>query len=212
MAPLQGEHEVDQPGAAVLAIGGGGAGIVQPAALARTTGLLQAIQLANDDRTTTSARLRNSNNIEIESDGMQADQPQAGGGGGGGVVLDLPEYVLSGDSIELTCNHRMPLDRIYSVKWFKDSLEFYRFIPANGPRPKSFLPLAELRIDLARSNSESLSLRNVSHLSSGLYRCEVVSGELSHTHNHSVRADVLFKSIVVVVVVVDRYLFSLGTC
>lgn len=123
----------------------------------------------------------NGNSLEREQElpdngeRMLADQPQ---GPDSGLVLDLPDYALAGDSIKLTCNHRMALNRIYSVKWFKDSLEFYRFVPANGPRPKSFLALPDLRLDLAHSNSESVLLRNLSHRSSGLYRCEVVSGEL----------------------------------
>jgi len=123
---------------------------------------------------------------------MQADQPARQDNVEGGAssnssssssslgnnhILDLPEYALSGDSIELTCNHRIPVGRLYSVKWFKDSLEFYRFIPANGPRTKSSLFLPDVRLDLARSNSETLYLRNVTHRSSGLYRCEVVSGK-----------------------------------
>lgn len=94
-------------------------------------------------------------------------------------MLELPEYALSGDSIELTCRHRMSVSRLYSVKWFKDSLEFYRFIPANGARSKSSLFLPDVHLDLARSNSELLYLRNVTHRTSGLYRCEVVSGKFA---------------------------------
>lgn len=120
-------------------------------------------------------------------DRMLADQPLSGVlpgnnasqqvAGSNNQMLDLPEYALSGDSIELTCNHGMPVHRLYSVKWFKDLLEFYRFIPANRPRTKSSLFLPEVRIDLARSNSVSVYLRNVTHKTSGLYRCEVVSGK-----------------------------------
>lgn len=118
---------------------------------------------------------------------MQADQPVfqqdnsnvniSSSSNGNNQILDLPEYALSGDSIELTCNHRIPISRLYSVKWFKDSLEFYRYIPANGARSKSSLFLPEIRLDLARSNSQVLYLRNVTHRTSGLYRCEVVSGK-----------------------------------
>lgn len=120
---------------------------------------------------------------EAEAEAEPADQPQSDEPQpllGNNQVLDLPDYALTGDSIRLTCNHRIPVGRLYSVKWFKDSLEFYRFIPANGPlRTKSSLFLPEVRLDLARSNADSLFLRNVTHKSSGLYRCEAVSGEFS---------------------------------
>lgn len=114
---------------------------------------------------------------------MQADQPATtrqqdnNNSSSSSQILDLPEYALNGDSIELTCNHRIPISRLYSVKWFKDSLEFYRYIPANGARSKSSLFLPDVRLDLARSNSQMLYLRNVTHRTSGLYRCEVVSGK-----------------------------------
>lgn len=124
-----------------------------------------------------------SQNENTGSEQMQADQPidsannSSPNNGANNQILDLPEFALSGDSIELTCNHRIPISRMYSVKWFKDSLEFYRFIPANGARSKSSLYLPDVRLDLARSNSQMLYLRNVTHRTSGLYRCEVVSGK-----------------------------------
>lgn len=125
----------------------------------------------------------------FDRDQPQADEPRRDDNSnnrssplsGNNLQLDLPEYALSGDSIELTCNHGMSPARLYSVKWFKDSLEFYRFIPANGPRTKSALFLPDVRTDLARSNSQLLYLRNVTHRTSGLYRCEVVSGKWSST-------------------------------
>lgn len=88
--------------------------------------------------------------------------------------LDSPEYAIAGDTIELTCNHRLQPDRLYSVRWFKDSVEFYRFVPSGAPM-KSSLMLPDVVTDVQRSNSQSLYLRNVTHRSSGLYRCEVIS-------------------------------------
>lgn len=110
-----------------------------------------------------------------DGDRMQNDQPPPNGNQ---ILLDLPDYALAGDSIELTCNHRMPINRLYSVKWFKDSLEFYRFVPAEAPRMKSIFFLPDVRLDLARSGLQSIYMRNVTHRTSGLYRCEVISGRL----------------------------------
>lgn len=93
------------------------------------------------------------------------------------IALDLPEFALAGDSIELTCNHKLPVSRLYSVKWFKDSVEFYRFVPLNGLRAKSSLFIEDVRIDMSKSSSERLLLQNVTQKTSGTYRCEVVSGK-----------------------------------
>lgn len=94
-------------------------------------------------------------------------------------MLESPEYALAGDSIELTCNHRMPVDRLSAVRWFRDSLEFYRFVPTEEPQSSKTAFLApEIDLDLARSGSQSVFLRNVTHRASGQYRCQVVTGKL----------------------------------
>lgn len=111
-----------------------------------------------------------------EAGGNEGEQSQAGPPSDGNQLVGLPDYALSGDSVELTCNHRLSVDQLHSVRWFRDSSEFYRFVPADAPRTKSALLLLDLDLDLARSNSHSVLLRNVSHRSSGLYRCEATSG------------------------------------
>lgn len=109
-------------------------------------------------------------------DQIQNDQPTGANQNANQVQVDLPEYALAGDSIELTCNHRMPMNRLLSVRWFKDTLEFYRFVPADM-RPKTGFFLPDVLLDLARSTAQSIFLRNVTHRTSGMYRCEVILGK-----------------------------------
>jgi len=92
------------------------------------------------------------------------------------LAVDMPEFALTGDSLELSCRHNIPMGQLYSVKWYKNSVEFYRFIPRNPPpEVRSSLMLPDTQVDLSRSNSQLVLLRNVSHRTSGLYRCEIVT-------------------------------------
>lgn len=49
-----------------------------------------------------------------------------------GVVV--PSYVLQGESAELRCQFTLDQDNLYSVTWYKDHEEFYRYVPKNNPR------------------------------------------------------------------------------
>uniref|UniRef100_A0A1B0DRA7 Uncharacterized protein n=1 Tax=Phlebotomus papatasi TaxID=29031 RepID=A0A1B0DRA7_PHLPP len=66
-------------------------------------------------------------------------------------------------------------ETLYSVKWYKDNEEFYRFVPRASP-PQHSYKVDGIKVAHEHSNSSRVSLRNVNIKSSGLYRCEV-SGE-----------------------------------
>ncbi|KAG5669709.1 hypothetical protein PVAND_000005 [Polypedilum vanderplanki] len=61
---------------------------------------------------------------------------------------------------------------LYSVKWYKDETEFYRFIP-RASVPQNSYSFDGIKVDHKRSNSHKVFLRNVSLKSSGIYKCEV---------------------------------------
>ncbi|KAG1662917.1 hypothetical protein GQR58_020680 [Nymphon striatum] len=50
----------------------------------------------------------------------------------------VPSPVFVGDNIEISCITGMPVDDIYSLKWFKDDEEFYRFLPKEFPKTMSY--------------------------------------------------------------------------
>ncbi|KAF8790687.1 hypothetical protein HNY73_005673 [Argiope bruennichi] len=58
------------------------------------------------------------------------------------------------------------------LKWYKNDVEFYRYVPNDWP-PGQFLPLPGIRVDLSKSNKNSVYLRHVDLNSSGIYRCEI---------------------------------------
>ncbi|XP_035212985.1 uncharacterized protein LOC118186918 [Stegodyphus dumicola] len=88
------------------------------------------------------------------------------------LMMDVPSPTTQGESVELICSYELDEDKLYSVKWYKDDIEFYRYVPNDWP-PGQFLPLQGVRVDLSKSGSQSVYLRHVDLNSAGTYRCEV---------------------------------------
>ncbi|XP_069177312.1 uncharacterized protein [Procambarus clarkii] len=84
----------------------------------------------------------------------------------------IPPYKLRGDTVELRCDYEKGNSSIYSVKWFKDDDEFYRFIPRDSPQYVIY-PIAGVSVDETVSKPGRVVLRGVEFATSGQYRCEV---------------------------------------
>ncbi|XP_059049613.1 uncharacterized protein LOC131844689 [Achroia grisella] len=91
------------------------------------------------------------------------------------VELRISTHAAEGGEALLGCQFDMEGDSLYSVKWYKDGREFYRYVPMNVP-PISHFPAPGVIVDLARSSSNVVALENLTRESAGVYRCEV-SGE-----------------------------------
>nr|XP_046909744.1 uncharacterized protein LOC124491162 [Dermatophagoides farinae] len=88
------------------------------------------------------------------------------------VMLEVPSPSYAGESIELSCIYELEQDKLYSVKWYKNDVEFYRYVPKDWP-PGQFLPINGIRVDLAKSGMNSVFLKFIDINTAGLYRCEV---------------------------------------
>lgn len=47
--------------------------------------------------------------------------------------LDVPMSVKNGSAVLLGCNFDLEGEVLYSVRWYKNYIEFYRFLPSNLP-------------------------------------------------------------------------------
>ncbi|KFM72481.1 hypothetical protein X975_22074, partial [Stegodyphus mimosarum] len=52
--------------------------------------------------------------------------------------LDVPTAVMKGDSIWLNCTLDLESDELYSVKWYKNDVEFYRYLPRDHPAGQKY--------------------------------------------------------------------------
>ena len=62
-------------------------------------------------------------------------------------MLDIPSPTTQGESVELTCSYDLDKDNLYSVKWYKDGLEFYRYVPKDWPSVQ-VLAIEGVRVDV----------------------------------------------------------------
>ncbi|KAI4497382.1 hypothetical protein M0802_007393 [Mischocyttarus mexicanus] len=86
--------------------------------------------------------------------------------------LVIPQYVVRGQNIRLECSFNLDGEILYSVKWYKDGNEFYRYVPRDMP-PVLVFPLPGVTVDIHNSTERSVVLYSVNLMSSGRYRCEV---------------------------------------
>lgn len=53
--------------------------------------------------------------------------------------MTIPKYALKDSYLRLQCKYRLnPGESLYSVKWYKDGNEFFRFIPRDDPPAQDF--------------------------------------------------------------------------
>ncbi|XP_059353124.1 uncharacterized protein LOC130695933 isoform X1 [Daphnia carinata] len=91
------------------------------------------------------------------------------------------QSVTRGTDIILHCRYDLEDgDRLYAVKWFHGTREFYRFQPELQPPARSF-PIEHVYVDVESSNAEKLVIRHVVPGTSGIYRCEVSAEETFET-------------------------------
>ncbi|XP_042899950.2 junctional adhesion molecule 2A [Parasteatoda tepidariorum] len=90
--------------------------------------------------------------------------------------FEVPSLVIPGDSAVLTCFYDLGREKLYSVKWYKDKVEFFRFFPSLTPQYMAF-PVPGIDIDLSKLSPNTVQLRNLSLKSEGQYTCQVSADE-----------------------------------
>jgi len=86
----------------------------------------------------------------------------------------LQKSVQKGDKVDLRCNYKLEGENMYSLKWYWDNVEFYRYIPTEEPSTTVFvMPGLEV---LDKSTPTHIILNNAVSDTSGVFKCEVSAG------------------------------------
>lgn len=54
------------------------------------------------------------------------------------VRVNIPQYRVPGEMAQLQCDYDLGNDTLYSVKWYKEHEEFYRYVPKAHPQANSY--------------------------------------------------------------------------
>ncbi|XP_050349514.1 uncharacterized protein LOC126772948 [Nymphalis io] len=88
------------------------------------------------------------------------------------VGISVPTLKQRGESVTFTCDYDLEGGKLYSVKWYRDNEEFYRYMPRLRPAQHAH-KLEGVRVDLEKSSARRVHLRELTLKSRGSYRCEV---------------------------------------
>lgn len=67
------------------------------------------------------------------------------------VEVRIPNYVVKGSAAQLECLYDLDGESLYSVKWYKDGNEFYRYVPRDMPPAQTFL-LPGVSVDVSTTS------------------------------------------------------------
>ncbi|GFS79642.1 c2-set_2 domain-containing protein [Nephila pilipes] len=81
---------------------------------------------------------------------------------------------MRGEPVWLNCSYDLEHDILYSIKWHKNNVEFYRYLPEDYP-PEQKYELPGIFLDLAWCKEGYIFMNKTDVNSEGIYRCEVSS-------------------------------------
>jgi beat protein, putative len=63
--------------------------------------------------------------------------------------LEVPKSLAKGSTASLRCHFDLEGEQLYSVKWYKDYIEFYRYLPSNEPKAGQNYKLKGVHLDVS---------------------------------------------------------------
>ncbi|KAK4294012.1 hypothetical protein Pmani_033334 [Petrolisthes manimaculis] len=92
--------------------------------------------------------------------------------------VEVPQYAFAGGEARLGCRYNLRTTRLYSLKWYHNNTEFYRYVPTERAAPfhvhtsPAFTVTQEVR---RNELGVEVSLKRLRVSGSGHYRCEVIA-------------------------------------
>lgn len=103
----------------------------------------------------------------------------------------VPDAVIMGNAATLSCQFELEKASLYSVRWYFESEEFYRYVPKESPPARTF-PVSGITVDSSQSDATSVTLRGVTRDLTGTFQCEVSEdAPLFHTDIRQARMQVV---------------------
>ncbi|KAL2739001.1 uncharacterized protein V1478_001567 [Vespula squamosa] len=109
------------------------------------------LEKLNDDvnRESTVVRRQTALRMSVKDDKGKTMKIESKIGGDIKVEIKMPREAEEGSTIELRCEWRLLGGAgLYSVKWYKDEHEFFRYVPDNDPKIQTF-PQLGIHLDVS---------------------------------------------------------------
>ncbi|XP_066138390.1 uncharacterized protein [Euwallacea fornicatus] len=90
------------------------------------------------------------------------------------VKIRVPQAIISGKDAALQCSVDYEGEQLYSLKWYREGLEFYRYTPQSR-NPVMIFQVAGINVKLSESIPERIILEKVSRNVSGIFICEITT-------------------------------------
>ncbi|XP_033607840.1 uncharacterized protein LOC111865754 isoform X2 [Cryptotermes secundus] len=88
------------------------------------------------------------------------------------VSLKVPPAADIFQPVTLICEYDLESRKLYSIKWYKDECEFFRYMPDYEPQSQAF-PTPGITLDLRQSDMNKVTMISLQFNTSGNYKCEV---------------------------------------
>ena len=72
------------------------------------------------------------------------------------VAVTVPHHRARGQNATLLCEYQTRPNSLYSLKWYKDEKEFYRFLPWNQATDTQVFDLPGVKVDVSLEYSISI--------------------------------------------------------
>ncbi|CAL4077388.1 unnamed protein product, partial [Meganyctiphanes norvegica] len=99
-------------------------------------------------------------------------------------AVEVPQFAFKGGEAKISCRFNLHASTLYSLKWYHNNTEFYRYVPTERHQPINIKPQDHnfYVLEANRSSQEvRLVLRDLKEAASGEYRCEVIAEHPSFT-------------------------------
>ncbi|XP_045113136.1 uncharacterized protein LOC123505635 [Portunus trituberculatus] len=91
--------------------------------------------------------------------------------------VEVPRVALAGGRVNVSCSYDLRDTGLYSLKWYHNDTEFYRYVPTETHRPVDIKPTVKFQAhEIARTETGvTLSLTSMTSDATGDYKCEVIA-------------------------------------
>ncbi|XP_069190871.1 uncharacterized protein [Procambarus clarkii] len=91
--------------------------------------------------------------------------------------VEVPSFAFAGGRVNVSCMFDLRATGLYSLKWYHNDTEFYRYVPTETHRQVDIKPTMKFQAhEVSRTETQvTLSINSMTSAATGEYKCEVIA-------------------------------------